>query len=279
MKHVLIIATLAALLISCGDDKFPEYVELKKLRVLALQAGAAGGAAEYSPGDVVTITPFVSDYYGGARALSYVAFACIDPGLAVGGEPSCAGVPGTVSVGTGVAATPATSRTGSTTTLSVTIPATILTLQSAQSSYNGVVYLVTYELTAGGETVRAFKRIVVSESGKAAKNNNPVVTNLLSSGAVVGALPGGEVDLSISYPGSSVEAYSIKTDDLTLQSAQEQLLTTWFITDGELEFYRTLNADKTAYTPPGAPPSGRSALLVGVTRDGRGGVSVAVHSY
>ncbi len=278
MKYLIIVFSITVLA-SCADDNFPDYVELKNLRVLALQAGASGAPAEYSPGDVVTITPYVSDYYGGTRPLNYSAVACLDPGVAIGAEPSCTGIPGAVSVGSGVAATPATSRSGSTTSFAVTVPATILAQQSTQNAYNGVNYLVTYTLSAGNETVHSFKRIVVSVGSKTSKNNNPQLTTLLSNGAAVGALPSGDVELSVSYPGSSIEAYDAKNADLSVVNMTEQLTTTWFITDGELVFFRTVNDGTTTYTPPSAAPSGRNAILIGVTRDDRGGVSVLVHQY
>lgn len=272
------IALLGLLQTSCGDDDFPEYIELKELRVLALQAGATGAAAEYSPGDSVTITPIISDYFGGSRALTYEAFACVDPGLKVGAEPSCDGVTGAVSVGSGAATAPATQRTGSTTTFSVNIPSTVLDQRSAADKYNGVNYLVTYKLTAGAEVVQSFRRIVVSESAKTAKNNNPQTTAILANGAALTTLPTGKVELSVSYPAGSVESYSSKKSDGSLASATESLTTTWFRTDGELKFYRTVNTDTSTYTPPAAAPSGRQALIVGVTRDDRGGVTVLVQA-
>ena len=278
LRILLSILLLALLQTSCGEDDFPEYVELKELRVLALQAGSSGGTSEYSPGDNVTITPIISDYFGGSRTLTYEAFACVDPGLKVGAEPTCNGVPGAVSVGSGTAAAPATQRTGSTaTTFSVNIPSNLLDQRSAADRYNGVNYLVTYKLTAGSEVVQSFRRILVSENTKA-KNNNPQTTAILANGAALTALPTGKVELSVSYPAGSVENYSSKKADGSLANATESLTTTWFRTDGELKFYRTVNADTNTYTPPAAAPAGRQALIVGVTRDDRGGVTVLVQT-
>ncbi len=277
LGFVSLAGSLAVFLTGCSDDDLPKYVELKELRVLALQAGAAGGLAEASPGDNMTITPYISDYYGGVQALTYEAVACVDPGIQVGAEPSCTGVPGAVNVGAGVAAAPVTSRTGSTTSFVVAIPATIITGRSAQAQYNGVNYLVTYTLTAAnGETVSSFKRIVVSENTKTTKNLNPQTTDLLADGASVAAFPAGEVALSVSYPGSSVETYDTKKSDNSLQVATEELLTTWFITDGELEYFRTVNTATTKFDPLGPAPGGRQPLIIGVTRDDRGGVTVIV---
>jgi hypothetical protein len=279
MRPIPFLFLLPLFLGACSDDSLPKYVELKDLRVLAIQAGTSGGAAEFSPGDSVTITPYISDYYGGSRALTYEAFACINLALSVGGEPSCTGIPGAISVGSGSAAAPAISRTGSTTTFSVTIPTYILQGRSARDSYNGVSYLVTYTITAaGGPTVRAFTRLVVSESSKTVKNNNPQTTDLLANGTTLSSLPSGAVNLSVSYPSSSIESYDLIQTDLSLQNRTEELLTTWFITDGDLKFFRTINTNTTEYTPPSSAPSGRQPLIVGVSRDNRGGVTVIVKS-
>ncbi len=264
---------------SCANDDFPEYIELKGLRILALQAGATGAPSEYSPGDSVTITPIISDYYGAGRPLNYEAFACIDPGISVGVEPSCTGVPGAVSVGSGVATAPALERTGITTTFSVNIPSTVLDQRGPADKYNGVNYLVTYKLTAGTEVVQAFRRILVSENSKTSKNNNPQTTAILANGAPLTSLPTGAVELSVSYPAGSVETYSSKKSDLSLVSATESLVTTWFRTDGELKFYRTIDGGTNKYTPPPTAPAGRQALLIAVTRDDRGGVTYLIQGF
>lgn len=284
MKHVFInyfnLFLAMALLSTCSNDNLPKYIDLKELRVLALQAGSSGGIAEFSPGDTVTITPYISDYLGGSRALTYEAFACFDPGIQVGVDPVCAGVPGAVSLGSGSVAAPSTGRTGSTSSFSVSIPSLIFANRSARDQYNGVSYLVTYRLSAaGGESVQAFKRIVVSLPSKATKNRNPQLSDLLANGSSLATFPTGQTRLSASYPSSSIENYDTKKADLSLAAATEELLTTWFISDGELEYFRTVNATTTLYKSPGSAPIGRQPLIVGVTRDDRGGVTVIVREF
>lgn len=278
IKYFIVLVVLSVFVGSCADDDFPEYVELKELRVLALQAGASGAPSEYSPGDAVTITPYISDYFGGARAITFEAFACVDPGITVGVEPTCEGVPGAVSVASGAANTPAVERTGSSNSFVVNIPATILAQRSAADQYNGVNYLVTYKLSAGSEVVQSFRRILVSEATKTTKNNNPQTTAILANGVALTTLPAGAVGLSMAYTAGSLETYDSKKSDLSLVNSTESLATTWFRTDGELEFYRTVNSDTTTFTPPATAPSGRQALIVGVTRDDRGGVTVLVEA-
>ena len=160
----------------------------------------------------------------------------------------------------------------------VNIPATILAQRSAADQYNGVNYLVTYKLSAGSEVVQSFRRILVSEATKTTKNNNPQTTAILANGVALTTLPAGAVGLSMSYTAGSLETYDSKKSDLSLVNSTESLATTWFRTDGELEFYRTVNSDTTTFTPPATAPSGRQALIVGVTRDDRGGVTVLVEA-
>lgn len=265
---------------SCSDDTLPKYVELGGLRVLALRSDLAtsgAGPAEFTPGDSVVVTPYVSDYRGGGRAISYSATVCLDPGVNYGATPSCNGVPGATTVAAGtVTLTGAVSSTGQADTFSVTIPATILSGRSSQDQYNGVNYLVIYRLTAGADTVTAFKRLVVTQSGKT-KNQNPSLTSILANGSALGALPTGVVALSASYTAGSIESYTSMRSDGSTVAATEELVTTYFITDGTLKFYRTVNADTTTYTPPGAAPGDHSAIVVAITRDNRGGLSYRLH--
>lgn len=269
-----VFALSSVLLNGCADDDLPKYVELGGLRVLAIKVDNGSGYAEVSPGDAVTLTPYVSDYQGGTRTLSYEAKACVDSGVAVGVEPSCEGVTGAVSVASGAVTITGTERTGSGTTFSVTVPSTLLDSRSAVDQYNGVNYLVTYKLTASdGATVQSFKRIPVSSAGKTTKNQNPSLTGISTESGALTAMPSGDAQVRATYSGSSIENYDVKKSDLSLESKTEELLVTWFITDGSLQTYRSLNDASVKYTPPTSAPTDHTAIIVGVMRDGRGGVS------
>ncbi len=272
MKTWLLI-TSALLFTACSADDLPKYSDLGGLRILALESDN-GGFAEYSPGDSVQITPWISDFKGGTRTIEFSWQACIDPGLAVGADPSCAGVPGATSVTTGALTVPATERTGAGGTFSVTIPSNILNGRSAVDTFNGVHYLVTYKLTASdGAKVESFKRLVVSESTKSGKNRNPTLSDILAGGSSLSTFPSGETELRAVNAGGSAETYSRRKNDGGTETLTESLFTTWFITTGELSLFRTIADGPTKWTP-GARPTDHTPLVVGVTRDARGGISV-----
>jgi len=254
----------------------PKYVQLGGLRVLALKAtSAAGSFAEFSPGETgITITPIVSDYQGGSRALSYEAVGCADPGVSAGSEPTCDGAADAVSLANGVVNITGAERTGEATTFTVNVPATIFANRSAIDQYNGVNYLVTYALTAAdGTTVKSFKRLPVSLASKTTKNRNPSIASVLADGATLTALPSAAVEVGAAFSAGSEESYDVMRSDLSLRSETEELITTWFITDGELKLFRTIGTGTTKFTPPTAAPADHTAQLVGIARDERGGVS------
>lgn len=265
----------------CGEMDLPKYVELGGLRVLAIQVEKSdlSGYAEVSPGDTVVVRPFVSDFGGGTRTLSYVAVACVDPGVGLGAEPTCEGAADAVSAGSGAVTITGTERTGWANSFNVSVPASIHDARSTVAQFNGVNYLVVYTISSSdGAEVRSFKRIVVSESGKATKNMNPILNDILANGVSLSAMPNGEIDISAQYTVGSLESFSIKNSDLSLSPETETLTTTWFISNGSLKAFRTLNGASTTYTPPASIPGGQTPILVGVLRDSRGGASVRLQS-
>lgn len=277
----LLIGVLATAAFSgCADDSLKKYPELGGLRVLALQVGADGADAEFNPGATgVVITPWISDYGGGTRTLSWEAKGCIDPGVGAGRQPSCDGIPGAVSFN-GAVTVPATERTGAANTFTVDVPAQILLGRSPQSTYNGISYLVTYRIFAddGSASVSSFKRVIASDPTKTAKNKNPTFAGILGGGTPLMAWPAAEVEVGASLGASSTESYSEKLSDGSLTPRREEIVTTWFITNGKLKFYRTINAETTLFTPEGGRPTGSTPLLIGVARDERGGVSVRLQA-
>jgi hypothetical protein len=148
-----------------------------------------------------------------------------------------------------------------------------LDLRSPAQQYNGVAYIIEYILqNSRGEQVRAFKRLLVSTSSKISKNTNPDISNLLFNGIVETNLPiSTEVAASLTYNGTPVETFQKMNSDTQLSNEVEELVTTWFITDGKLSYQRTIGVDSNKYEGPAVSPTGRPAYLIGVTRDGRGG--------
>jgi hypothetical protein len=258
------------LLSACGDDNFKKYVELGELRVLGLVASSP----EVNPGVNVTITPWIS-HVNNTGTLRFSWQACVDPGISFGATPSCEGNPTATTIqsadvtilGAG------DTFTGAADGFTVAVPGTILLGRSATDSYNGVNFLVIYKLTdSTGKAVTAFKRIVVTEATKTPKNQNPTITDVLADGLVFSSLSAA-TKYNLSSQLSNPEAYSQKRTDGSLVARVETLQSTWFYTEGEVKYYRTLNTETNDYTTPQSFPVGRASFVILSVRDGRGGQS------
>ena len=268
----------AIILSSCSKNNLPEYISLGDLRILTMIVDTP----EINPGTAVNITPVISDLNGGGRSLNYNIYGCVDPGTGVGAAASCAHPDAaTVSSGTIPAATSAASTyTGS--VASFAIPASVTTSillgRSAAQQYNGVAYLVFYELSVPGTatSVTAFVRIVVTTALKTTKNTNPVIQSIDMNDNAVGAttaLPVGATNFRATSPDGSSETYFVQQKDGSQTSTQEQLITTWFISLGSFDFYRTLGNGENSWSPPASLPVGHGVVILAVTRDGRGGAA------
>lgn len=270
MKMILSLGCFCFLFLSCQKDTFKEYSKLEDFRVLALLPDLP----EVSPGATVVITPYLSDV-ANTGPYTFVAKSCFDPGVAYGAKPTCDGGSGVVDIASGaVTGLSATAYTGTVNSFSVAIPAGILALYSNVDQYNGVSYLVTYDVTnSQGKTISSFHRIVVST--RTTKNSNPVIADIMSNGTSLGTTPAAsQVDLSVSLATGYQENYDYKKSDGTLVGATETSLITYFYMDGSTKYFRTANpGDVNTYTAPDSYPSGRDSYIVVVVRDGRGGVA------
>lgn len=273
---------LAALITGCGDDELPDYFKLDRLRVLALTLDTP----EVAPGSSVDLTAVVSDATGGGRALTYALEGCVDPGVGYGAEPTCIGNPTRTVISAGAIGNgnAGNDYTAAEAAITVNVPAAgvIFTdprtgaARSAADQYNGVAYLLVYTVTATltGEKEMAFRRVVVST--KPAKNSNPAITQLNYNGANItgAALSPSAVPLRLVAATSQIESYSELQTNGTLETKNEELLVTWFVTSGEVKRSRTdINTDNT-YTP--AQPLPGQVTFVGVLRDNRGGSSFVI---
>jgi hypothetical protein len=270
----LLIAFL--ILSSCMKDDLPEFNKIEKPRILTI----ISSQPEVNPGTMVTLTPVISDLSAGP-ILKDSAQVCIDIGLSLGAEPSCENNPTKVVIHNQrslVSPGQIDQWTGLADTFVVTIPidAVIFNLKSDQEKFNGVSYLVEYILHGSdGKDIKTIKRIVVSDTSKVTKNTNPVVTQIFAEGVPLVNLPlNTQVHLTTDVDSSSIESYSLKSNDGTLKNYSEELITTWFITDGEAQFARSLFQDANLYTGPSLAPVGRSAYILAVTKDARGGIAV-----
>lgn len=284
LKPFVGLVVCASTLAGCSSNDLPVYIKLSTLRVLALKADKP----ESYPSDTVVVTPIISDVNGSGRALTYTAEACVDPGVSYGAEPTCTGNPTRTILASGAAASAPSglAATGTTTSVSLTIPSTILVGRTSTEIFNGVNYLFYYKITAAdGESVSAIKRLSVVASSKTSLNTNPGSTGTLDilfngvSSASLTSLPSSAQTLKLSFTSSDQESYQYIKSDGTTVTRLEQLTTTWFISDGEDKTYRTVNDAESSWTPPGSAPSGRSSVVVGITRDDRGGVAMSKKEF
>ena len=261
------------------SDKLPDYSQLSTLRVLAIQASTPEVS---DTGATVTLTPWISDINGSGRDLQYSYQACIDPGIRFGAQPSCGesfNVPVPL---TAIGATRHT-YTGAAPHFNITLPTGVLTsgaLISATQQFNGIAYLVVYRLQSsdGKDTVTAFKRIIVSTNPT--KNKNPTINSVLSENAsltlvpATSPYPAAKAKLSVTMSPDSQETYQVSQTDGSQSSSVESISLTWFYSDGTTQLSRTFPATPNEWTLPSPLPSARSAVIVVVAHDGRGGIDV-----
>jgi hypothetical protein len=267
-------------MLGCSDSKLPKYVDLTELRVLTLIADLP----ETDPGSTVNITPVISDVTE-TTSLSYEAYGCIDPGVSSGASATCQGNTTQTLLAQGTLTSATNSEmsqnfTGSAQSFSVTIPsgAVIFSQRSSVDQYNGVSYLVTYKITnTTGKSVTAFKRIIVSNKASIDKNTNPTINNILSQGSALAnnALPlNGKFSIQVELAASAAQSFPFKLSDESIETRTEDIITTWFISDGSLKYFRSTSQDANEFTAPETLPAGRKSFLFSVSRDSRGGVSV-----
>ncbi len=272
-----VVLWMAVALISCSTNNFPKYTALGDLRILTIVADLP----EANPGDTVTFTPVLSDPNGQGREITYAVQGCIDPGVGIGAVPVCQSPdPSSLQTGT-VTLAPGASQTytGPVATFSLTMPdaSVIFAGRSDADQYNGVAYLVFYSISVpNGPSINSFLRVIVSSSSKTQKNRNPVIASLdLNDSPITGIipLPASAVNFRVTSPASSAETYETMNNDGTLRTQTEELVNTWFFTDGDFDFERTLGNSENSWGPPAAKPSNRGSIIFVVTRDGRGGAA------
>jgi len=263
LPRVLLSVVSATVAAGCSPNGLPEYTKLGGLRVLAL----ISEPPEVSPGGTIVMTPLLSDLSdtgGVGRSLTYSALACADPGVGYGARASCASSTSKVELAQGTLNLAAPNYTGGGTPFNVTVPSDVLERYSLAKQAAGIPYLVTYEIgAADGTRVQAFKRIIVSPSTQTPKKQNPSTPSILADGASLTALPSRQSEMTVSWAGT-VDA---------------SLTTTWFLSDGTFQRYRTSGADSLSYTPPTTVPTSHAVVIVIVVRDKNGGASYRVYGF
>ncbi len=261
---------------SCSESGLPDFNKINSPRVLAIIADKP----EANPGDTITITPVISDLTAVTGVQDSIQ-VCIDLGISYGVSPSCEGNPTKVVVQNHrVLTLPGVGEnwTGAADSASFSVPldAVIFNRRSNQDKYNGVNYIVEYKLhSPSGRNITAIKRIVITEATKISKNLNPIFTDIFSNNTSMVHLPvGSVVALTNDLTNASAENYSLMDAKGNFKNYTEKLMVTWFITDGKTKYYRSSVAVSNQYTGPESAPTGRSAYILAVAHDDRGGVVV-----
>ena len=267
---------LIIMMTNCGRNDLPKYQALSDLRILTIVVDKP----EVNPGDTVTFTPVLSDLNGQGRLINFAVQACVDPGVANGADPTCLN-PDPASMQTGTITIPAGASqtyTGPVTSFFLTMPDanTIFANRSPADQYNGVIYLVQYNISVpNGPAINSFLRVFVSDATtKTQKNQNPSITSVdLNDSPIPDTIqmPASASNFRVISPASSSETYQVMQNDGSFLTRTEEMLNTWFVSDGEFDFSRTTGSTENLWTPPGAKPSNRGMVILVVTRDGRGG--------
>jgi hypothetical protein len=275
--RIFFVFILAVMTSSCGKDDMPKYQSLGDLRILTVLVDKP----EANPGDPVTFTPVLSDLHGNGRTINFSVQACIDPGLSYGADPVCTN-PDPQSIRNGshiISAGTDSTYTDLVSSFTLTMPdqITMFAGRNEIDKENGVIYLVQYNIRIeNGPAINSFLRVFVSNTAKTPKNQNPLIAsvdlndNPLSSATSSIPMPGVS-NFRVVSPPSSSETYTVIQPDGSVLIHTEEMLNTWFVTDGEFDYSRTTGSAENKWSPPGAKPSGRNPVIVVVTRDGRGG--------
>jgi hypothetical protein len=276
ISRFILALIVAAVTTQCGNtNDLPKYQTLSDLRILTIVVSAP----EASPGDTVTFTPVLSDLNGQGRAINFAVQACIDPGVANGADPVCQN-PDPASMQTGTVTIPAGASqtyTAPVTPFTLTMPDanTIFANRNVADQYNGVIYLVQYNISVpNGPAINSFLRVFVSTTSKTQKNQNPSIASVdLNDSSIPDTIPmpASDSNFRAISPESSSETYQVMQFDGSFLTRTEEMLNTWFVSNGEFDFSRTIGSIENHWTPPGSKPSSRGVVILVVTRDGRGG--------
>lgn len=244
--------------LGCSDSQLKKYFLLDSFRVIALETPTP----EIQSGDSVQLIPWVSDPKGAGRNLYITLESCIDPGVALGVSPLCQsntlGYQKVISAQTATGLS-APFYTGAIQTLSLSTSNTLLI-------QNGVLLInVTVadqpDLTLAKDIIRSYRLIKISTTTP--KQTNPILTDILIQGQPMTSIPTQASDLSMQISAAS------------FAPTQTPLITTWFVSSGEVETTKIIEPSSTLFTPSIEP----KLLMIGVTRDNLYGLSVIQKSF
>jgi len=268
LTKITFLTTFLFLLLGCGNDDLPQVETLQGFRVLGIVANTPEVAAA---GGNVTLDLLVSDVNGGGRTISGSWRACPDPGIALGAEPSCAGVSGataatSISLDFSTLGAPYTDVYG--TSYTVNVPSTILDSANTIQQTNGKGYVVVFRFTVDGREVRIFKTIIVSN--RTTKNQNPADPTIRLNGGALSGLPVVNDALTINNL-TDEETYQAFYSNGTLATLTESYEVAWYVSSkAKLSAGKVAEGDSVKFE---TAPEGGPFVAVAVVRDERGGIS------
>ena len=266
----LLLCSLVLISASCSRPQLPLEERLDNLRILALITEPP----EADPSAQVEVTPVISDLFGKGRVLTFSAELCRLYDRNYLG--SCTAIAKDQAV-TGLKPP---SFTGKVDPFHVVLPSAeiVFAFQSAQDQYNGVRFQVNYQLkSTDGSTLKAHKKIYVSNKPVAEKNHNPVIQSIDREGVALIIFPVQTGQLTPHFGQVSSESYTVMSKEGKLSSLVETLEVSWMASVGELGSFNTMESQSNSFTRSNMPSGlAQSAVLAAVVRDERGGMGVFI---
>jgi len=253
---------LAVMLTGC--EEFDPRTTLSGYRMIGIEASPP----EVGPGDSVDLT--VHDFYDGGESITYewsvclhslgvaVDYACSDAELEHAVDASADAKSITLDLGAdGVDLRAALDALGP-------VPAANGEIRTLKDGIDVWVKLTSGPRCDGCESITTVKRLVVREAQDEPSNENPVIEEF----EVIGARRKGET-VTLRVDTAQAEMY---LDPLTGEQRSEELVYTWYTSDGETD--PGLTYGETRETELKLPKEGGPIELVVAVRDGRGGLAV-----
>ena len=259
-------------LFSCSDDSFKKVDKLGDFRVLGIQASSP----EVNANANVNFSLLISDIDGAGRAVSLDVEGCIDPGIVYGAQPTCDHDPNKFSdsepdITSSLVAPTYTDMVA--VPFVVPVSTAILTGRSARDQFNGVGYLVTFTFNVGGEVIKTFKRIIVTN--RVSLNTNPSFDDnndiLLNGSEINSNLPSDGDKLSLKS--GAPESYQFQNIDGNIEDKTEKFEVAWYSSEGEFSKPKSFTQEEVEFKT--STSSGASVFVV-VIRDGRGGLDYII---
>lgn len=263
--------------LACNSPDFKEFSELGDLRIMGIVADKPEIDGNSTAEVQVKLTPYLSDIKAAGRKFKVTVVTCLDPGVSQGAAPQClkpkiAMYPNANTFDTRVLA--AANYTGAmdSVTISIANPAGEIAALSKQQKYNGVNYLVIFNLTSGSTSLTAVKAISIAE--RQVLNSNPEIADIVLDEQDRYADWGfGKIDVAFTAKGKQ-ERYDEMLADGSINSLSESYFITWFYHKGKVKPSRVLLAQPATYQ---VNTSGDT--LVAVVKDRRGGTDVSIMQF